>query len=285
MMPYWHESNAYTLTSDEVYEMEASVRLLMEMLVEAGDYIIESNLFSQMGIPGWAVPRIKETWESEPPMLYGRFDFAYGPDGFKLLEYNADTPTALVETAVQWHWVQDVYGTGGDQWNMVHELLVQRWKELLPRLPGDRLHLLHTIGREVRRGLHDRRLPGRDRARGGPQMRADADRAARAAPAPRLRRPRGPADAQRLQALPLGVDGPRGVRRRRARADGRRPGPDAVDRADLEDAVVQQGHPAGALAAVPGPPEPPPRLLRGRAAHAHELRQEAAARARGREQR
>ena len=144
MMPYWHESNAYTLTSDEVYEMEASVRLLMEMLVEAGDYIIASNLFSQMGIPGWAVPRIKETWESEPPMLYGRFDFAYGPDGFKLLEYNADTPTALVETAVQWHWVQDVYGAGGDQWNMVHELLVQRWKELLPRLPGDRVHLLHT---------------------------------------------------------------------------------------------------------------------------------------------
>jgi glutathionylspermidine synthase len=143
-MPYWHESNAYTVTSDEVYEMEASVRLLMEMLVEAGDYIIESNLFSQMGIPGWAVPRIKETWESEPPMLYGRFDFAYGPEGFKLLEYNADTPTALVETAVQWHWVQDVYGAGGDQWNMVHELLVQRWKELAPRLPGDRIYLLHT---------------------------------------------------------------------------------------------------------------------------------------------
>ena len=95
IMPYWHESNAYTLGSDEVYEMEASVRLLMEMLVEAGDYIIESNLFSQMGIPGWAIPKIKETWESEPPMVYGRFDFAYGPDGFKMLEYNADTPTAL----------------------------------------------------------------------------------------------------------------------------------------------------------------------------------------------
>ena len=177
MMPYWHESNAYTLTSDEVYEMEASVRLLMEMLVEAGDYIIANNLFSQMGIPGWAVPRIKETWESEPPMLYGRFDFAYGEDGFKLLEYNADTPTALVETAVQWHWVQDVYGAGGDQWNMVHELLVQRWKELLPRLPGDRLYLAAHDGREVGRGLHDDRVPGRDRARGRADLRADADRA------------------------------------------------------------------------------------------------------------
>ena len=105
-MPYWNESNAYTLGSDEVYEMEASVRLMMEMLIEAGDYIIESNLFSQMGIPGWAVPRIKETWESEPPMIYGRFDFAYGHDGVpKLLEYNADTPTGLLESAaVQWYW-------------------------------------------------------------------------------------------------------------------------------------------------------------------------------------
>jgi glutathionylspermidine synthase len=78
-------------------------------------------------------------------MLYGRFDFAYGPEGMKLLEYNADTPPALVETAaVQWHWVQEVYGHGGDQWNTLHEALVDRWKELQHRLPGDRLHVLHT---------------------------------------------------------------------------------------------------------------------------------------------
>ena len=118
----------------------------MDMLIEAGDYIIEHNLFSKMGIPGWAVPRIKETWESEPPMLYGRFDFAYGPDGAKLLEYNADTPTALLETAVQWHWVQDVFGPSGDQWNTVHEALVTRWRELneADRLPGQWVHMLHT---------------------------------------------------------------------------------------------------------------------------------------------
>jgi glutathionylspermidine synthase len=49
-----------------------------------------------------------------------------------------------METAVQWHWLKDLFGEGGDQWNMVHEALVARWKELLPRLPGDRLYLLHT---------------------------------------------------------------------------------------------------------------------------------------------
>lgn len=144
---YWHEEAFYSLGAAEVYEIEAAARVLLEMLVEAGDYIIERNLFTQMGIPGWAVPRIKETWESEPPMLYGRFDFAYGPGSpAKLLEYNADTPTCLIETAVQWHWLQDVFGPGGDQWNRVHEALVERWRELdaADRLPGEVLHLLHS---------------------------------------------------------------------------------------------------------------------------------------------
>ena len=162
----------------------------MEMLVEAGDYIIESNLFSQMGIPGWAVPRIKETWESEPPMLYGRFDFAYGPDGFKLLEYNADTPTALVETAVQWHWVQDVYGAGGDQWNMVHELLVQRWKELLPRLPGDRTYFVHTTAENSGEDFMTVGYMIEAAREAGPGLRADADRGDGLPRATRVRRPR-----------------------------------------------------------------------------------------------
>ena len=145
---YWNEEAHYSFTATEVYDIEAVARLLMEQLIEAGDYIIEENLFTQMGIPGWAVPRIKETWESEPPMLYGRFDFAYGHDGVpKLLEYNADTPTAALESGViQWHWLHDVFGEGGDQWNSLHDMLIERWREMARdgRLPGERLHLLHT---------------------------------------------------------------------------------------------------------------------------------------------
>jgi glutathionylspermidine synthase len=81
-------------------------------------------------------------------MLYGRFDFAYGHDGVpKLLEYNADTPTGLLESAaVQWFWARDVFGAGVDQWNMLHEMLVARWRELAQagRLPGTKIHMLHT---------------------------------------------------------------------------------------------------------------------------------------------
>jgi glutathionylspermidine synthase len=108
--------------------MEGAAKVLLEMLVEAGDYIIEENLFAQLGIPGWAVPRIKETWESEPPMVYGRFDFSYGPGGFKLLEYNADTPTSLLEASViQWHWMQECF-PAADQFNSLHERLIEAWQ-------------------------------------------------------------------------------------------------------------------------------------------------------------
>jgi glutathionylspermidine synthase len=146
VISYWDEGHHYSVTGAEVYEMEAAARVMVEQLVEAGDYVIEHDLFAKMGIPGWAVPRIKETWESEPPMLYGRFDFALVGEDLKLLEYNADTPTCLLETAVQWHWMRDMYGEGGDQWNRVHEALVERWLELREnhRLPDGHVHFLHT---------------------------------------------------------------------------------------------------------------------------------------------
>jgi glutathionylspermidine synthase len=146
VMSYWDETHHYSVTGAEVYEWEAAVRVLMDVLVEAGDHIIERNLFHRMGIPGWAVPHIKATWESEPPMVYGRFDFALVDGQLKLLEYNADTPTCLLETALQWHWMRDVYGPGGDQWNRVHEALVERWLELREthRLPDGHVHFLHT---------------------------------------------------------------------------------------------------------------------------------------------
>jgi glutathionylspermidine synthase len=45
----------------------------------------------------------------------------------KLLEYNADTPTALFEASVvQWHWLQDTR-PDRDQFNSLHEKLIARW--------------------------------------------------------------------------------------------------------------------------------------------------------------
>jgi glutathionylspermidine synthase len=143
---YWNEEYYYSFRLKEITEMERVARELLELLVAAGDHVIEHDLFAKLGIPEFAAQRIRETWESEPPMLYGRFDFAYSGGDIKLLEYNADTPTCLIETAVQWHWMRDLFGDEADQWNRVHEALVERWTELRTehRLPDGEVHFLHS---------------------------------------------------------------------------------------------------------------------------------------------
>ncbi len=140
--PYWNESAFYEFTAKEVDALEAATNELEAMTLAAAQHIIDHRLYSRMGIPNQAVELIERSWEAEPPSLYGRFDLAYdGVHPPKLLEYNADTPTSLLEAAVvQWYWLQDVFPKR-DQFNSIHERLVALWKFLTPYLPGGRIDL------------------------------------------------------------------------------------------------------------------------------------------------
>ena len=47
-----------------------------------------------------------------------------------MLEYNADTQTALLEASVvQWHWLEDTRPQS-DQFNSLHEKLIDQWRTL-----------------------------------------------------------------------------------------------------------------------------------------------------------
>jgi glutathionylspermidine synthase len=112
----------------------------------------ESCYLARIGIPEFAHEQIIRTWfdgdadtwthyEKDPdmrlpmqtpdfsPTVYGRLDLWYNGAGSvpKLLEFNAQTPTSLVEAAViQWHWM-DQTGVSQHpwrQWNSIHERLV-----------------------------------------------------------------------------------------------------------------------------------------------------------------
>jgi glutathionylspermidine synthase len=135
--PYWNESAFYEFTAKEVEVLETATNELEGMCLQAAQHIIDEKLYARMGIPPMAVPLIEGSWEAEPPSLYGRFDFAYdGAGPPKLLEYNADTPTSLLEAAVaQWYWLQEVYPKR-DQFNSIHERLLALWQELIPYIPG-----------------------------------------------------------------------------------------------------------------------------------------------------
>ena len=132
--PYWDESAYWEFTSAEIDRLETATAEIQKLALAAGDHILDQNRFAEMKIPAAAAARICETWNSEPPALYGRLDLAFDGRQIKLLEYNADTPTALVEAAVtQWYWLQDCF-PNADQFNSLHEKLVAKWKDLLPYL-------------------------------------------------------------------------------------------------------------------------------------------------------
>ena len=127
--PYWDESACYELTAAEVDRLERPAHALHYLCIEAAEAVIKNNWWPRLGIPPAAVPAILRSWERDDFSLYGRFDLAFGGGGEpKLLEYNADTPTALVEAAVaQWFWLQEMH-PGADQFNSIHERLIEAWR-------------------------------------------------------------------------------------------------------------------------------------------------------------
>ena len=141
--PYWDESVEYVFTMEEVLDLESQAEELHRMCLAAVDHVVAEGRFADFAIPDWAAPAVAESWRRRDPHVFGRFDLRYDGRGpAKLLEYNADTPTSLLESSVvQWYWLQDVH-PGDDQWNSIHERLVDRWKGL--ELPTGPVHFAWT---------------------------------------------------------------------------------------------------------------------------------------------
>lgn len=134
-VPYWNESAYYSFSQDEVAVLERAAQTWHEMLLLAGDHIIENNLYARLGIPEHMIPMIEDSWQAEPPSLYGRFDVVYdGINPPKLLEYNADTPTSLLEAGViQWKWKEACFPRQ-DQFNSLYDRLIAKWEDVAPLL-------------------------------------------------------------------------------------------------------------------------------------------------------
>jgi glutathionylspermidine synthase len=141
--PYWDESAAYQFKAAEIDTLEAAGNKLQEMCLAAAQHIIDEKRYAELDIPEFAIAAIEWAWNNEPPALYGRFDLAWAGaqsgSAPKLLEYNADTPTSLLEAAVvQWHWLKDMpsslVSSKPDQFNSIHEKLIAKWKDIDPYL-------------------------------------------------------------------------------------------------------------------------------------------------------
>jgi glutathionylspermidine synthase len=134
--PYWNEAACYEFTMPQIELIEIATNELQALCLQAVQHVIDHDRFAELAIPEAAVPLIRESWDNDHPSVYGRFDLSYDGSGPpKLLEYNADTPTSLLEASVvQWHWLQDVSPLM-DQFNSIHERLIATWADVRPHLP------------------------------------------------------------------------------------------------------------------------------------------------------
>lgn len=119
------EADAYYDACNELYDM----------YVKAAGYVIENNLFYELDIPNSLIDTIVQSFEEDVHWhIYGRFDLAGGLDGspIKLLEFNADTPTMLYESAAVQYALLKANGYDSDaQFNNIYTAISQNFQRLI----------------------------------------------------------------------------------------------------------------------------------------------------------
>lgn len=161
---YWREDAHYVISQAEYESLRDAASTLWQMCSDAVEVMLghPEQTAREFGIPEWAMPEVIRSWHDDDPQIYGRFDFRFGGTDemvaadpslrtVKLLEFNADTPTSLVESSITQHnWSKQAKHSGKDQWNYLHEALAAAWQrnmEVLGRklgYPVETIHFIHT---------------------------------------------------------------------------------------------------------------------------------------------
>lgn len=137
---YWKENAAYSFTETEILSIEKATNEIFSMCCEAVEYVIKREWYDRFFIDRKYAELIKWSWNEDQPSLYGRMDLAYNNGSIKLLEFNADTPTSLLESSViQWYWMKDVKPMA-DQFNSIHERLIAHYKVIRGWMKSNRMH-------------------------------------------------------------------------------------------------------------------------------------------------
>jgi glutathionylspermidine synthase len=137
--PYWREDAYYAFSLNEIEgDLEDPSAELEQMCFAVVERACkDEEVLERLKIPRNFWDYIQQSWKNRARNLYGRMDFSYSGIGggpAKLLEYNADTPTALYEAAVfQWRWLEDLQKSGqlpgtADQFNSIHETLIEAFE-------------------------------------------------------------------------------------------------------------------------------------------------------------
>ncbi|MBM3557351.1 MAG: glutathionylspermidine synthase family protein [Alphaproteobacteria bacterium] len=131
----WQAGVTYRLSEADAEALGEAAAEIEKLALAAAERVVAEELYDALGLPEGAGALIGESWRRGDRNLYGRMDFAYRPGAPpKLLEYNADTPTVLVEAAtLQALWLETTAPAGAkNQINWIDQALVEAWRGLDP---------------------------------------------------------------------------------------------------------------------------------------------------------
>ena len=143
--PYWTDGACYLFTLEEIErDIEEPTEAVHEMCMDlVGEVVERPDLLERLAIPSEHHDLVRRSWVEGDRHLYGRFDFAFDGTGpAKMLEYNADTPTSVFETAWFQHgWLTDQIESGwlppnADQFNLLQETLIEAFGTFAVPGPG-----------------------------------------------------------------------------------------------------------------------------------------------------
>ncbi len=123
------------VTQEEAEALVLAGNELYDLLLDAAEAVLAEDRLDEVGVPERLHTLVRHSWEDERHWhVYGRFDIAGGVGGrpIKLIEFNADTATAIPETAIlQWAQAKGL-GASPDalQYNELYERLAEQFGRL-----------------------------------------------------------------------------------------------------------------------------------------------------------
>ena len=138
-VPYWDETAYYRFTLRQIEDdLEKPAEEIDVMCIQLLDRsLADETIYRRLRIPETYWDYVADSWRNREKDLFGRLDFSYGGAGeAKLLEYNADTPTTLYESAIfQWVWLEEAISAcliprDCDQFAELHEDLVDAFRAM-----------------------------------------------------------------------------------------------------------------------------------------------------------
>lgn len=135
----WQEAAAWRFSAADIEALGDAAQRLEDLCLDWVEEIVGHGDYSAFGLPDATCSLIEESWHRQDKNLLGRIDLVWnGRDAPRLLRYAADAPAGLHDAAqMQAEWL-DCHCNHCDQFNGIHEMLVEAWKHF--GLWGHRVH-------------------------------------------------------------------------------------------------------------------------------------------------